>query len=163
MDMLPGNKQELENIRRECLRMSNKRALFSAAASAVPIPFTDIATDIVLLRQIIPKISGKFGLSREQIDEYGPEMAIVIYDAAKRLASNMIGKYITKELVIEILKRLGVRMTTKQVAKYVPIIGQVISAGISYGAMRLIIGSHINECSKVAETVMQRRDARVRF
>ena len=161
--MLPGNTQELENIRRECLRMSNKRALLSAVASAVPIPFTDIATDIVLLRQIIPRISDKFGLSREQIDEYGPELAVFIYDGAKRLGSNMIGRFITKELVMQVLKKLGVRMTTKQVAKYVPIIGQVVSAGISYAAMRLIIRSHINECCRVAETVIQKRNAGARF
>lgn len=143
--------------------MSNRRALLSAVASAVPIPFTDIATDIVLLRQIIPRISDKFGLSREQIDRYGPEMAIFVYDAAKRLGSNMIGRFITKELVVQILRKLGVRMTTKQVARYVPVIGQVISAGISYGAMRLIIRSHINECCRVAETVMQRRNSRTRL
>lgn len=161
--MLPNSKEELDNIRKECLRMSNKRALLSAAASVIPVPFTDIATDVVLLKQIIPKISDKFGLSKEQIDEYSPQLAVFIYDAAKRLGANMIGKYITKELIIQILKKMGIRLTAKQVARYMPILGQAISAGISYGAMRLIIQSHINECCKVAETVIQRTDARAPF
>jgi hypothetical protein len=31
--------EELEMIKKECTRMSNKRALLSAAASVVPVPF----------------------------------------------------------------------------------------------------------------------------
>jgi uncharacterized protein (DUF697 family) len=145
--MFPADIEELEKIRKECLRMSNKRALFSAAVSVVPVPFTDIAADVALLKQIIPKISAKFGLTKEQLDEYDPRMAILIYDVSKRLGTNMIGKYVTKELIIHILKKIGIRLTTKQVVKYVPIIGQVISAGISFAGMRLII--------RVARTIME--------
>ncbi len=138
--------------------MSSKRSLLSAAASVVPVPFTDIATDVVLLKQIIPTISEKFGLSKEQIDEYNPQLVIFIYDAAKRLGTNMVGKYVTKELIIQILKKMGLRITTKQVVKYVPVLGQVVSAGISYTAMRFIINSHINECYKVARTVIESKE-----
>ncbi|MCX5814156.1 MAG: hypothetical protein NT178_16675 [Proteobacteria bacterium] len=135
--------------------MSNKRALLSAAASAIPVPFTDIAIDVVLLKQIIPTISDKFGLSKEQINEYNPQLAIFIYDASKRLGANMIGKYVTKELVIQILKKIGVRLTAKQAAKYIPILGQVISAGIGFVGMKMIIRSHINECYSVVKTVIE--------
>lgn len=154
--MFPGNMEELENIKKECLRMSNRRALLSAAASVVPIPFTDIATDVVLLRSIIPRITERFGLSKEQVDGYDPQLAIFIYDAAKKLGSNVIGKYLTKELIVQILRKMGIRrLTTNQVARYVPIIGQAVSAALSYGTMKLIIRSHINECHRVARTVMQ--------
>jgi hypothetical protein len=154
--MFPGNTEELENIKKECLRMSNRRALLSAAASVVPIPLTDIATDVVLLRNIIPRITERFGLSKEQVDGYDPQLAIFIYDAAKKLGTNVIGKYLTKELIVQILRKIGIRrLTTNQVARYVPIIGQAVSAGLSYTAMKLIIRSHINECHRVARTVMQ--------
>jgi len=153
--MLPDSIEELEKIKKECRRMSNKRSFLSAAASVVPVPFTDIATDVVLLKQIIPSISEKFGLSKEQIDEYNPQIAIFIYDAAKRLGANMVGKYVTKELMIQILKKMGVRLTAKQATKYVPLIGQAISAGISYTAMRFIIHSHINECYQVAKAFVE--------
>jgi len=156
--MLPDSIEELEKIKKECKRMSSKRSLLSAAASVVPVPFTDIATDVVLLKQIIPTISERFGLSKEQIDKYNPQLAIFIYDAAKRLGTNMVGKYVTKELIIQILKKMGLRITTKQVVKYVPVLGQVVSAGISYTAMRFIINSHINECYKVARTVIESKE-----
>jgi len=135
--------------------MSNKKSLLSAAASAVPVPLADIATDVVLLRQIIPRISEMFGLSKEQIDEYNPQVAVFIYDIAKRLGAKMIGSYITKELIMQILKKAGIRLTAKQAARYVPVIGQAVSAGISYAAMRVIIHSHINQCYKVVRAVIE--------
>ena len=155
--MLPHSLEELEKIKRDCLRMSRRRAFLSAAASIVPVPFTDIATDVVLLKQIIPKISDKFGVSKDQIDEYNPQAAIFIYDAAKRLGAKMIGKHVTKQLIIQVLRKAGARFTTKQAAKYVPVIGQAISAGISFTAMRFIIHSHIDECYKVAGAAMESR------
>ena len=127
----------------------------SAAASVVPLPFTDVATDVVLLKRIIPRINAKFGLSKEQIEEYNPQLAILIYDAAKKLGTNMIGRYVTKELVVQILKKMGVRLTSKQVMKYVPVLGQIVSAGISFAAMKMIINNHINECYTVARTVIE--------
>ncbi len=135
--------------------MSNKKSLLSAAASAVPVPLADIATDVVLLRQIIPRISEMFGLSKEQIDEYNPQVAVFIYDIAKRLGAKMIGSYITKELIMQILKKAGIRLTAKQAARYVPVVGQAVSAGISYAAMRVIIHSHINQCYKVVRAVIE--------
>ena len=39
--------------------------------------------------------------------------------------------------------------------KYVPILGQAISAGISFTAMKLIIRSHIDECYVVAKKVIE--------
>lgn len=146
---------ELDLIKKICSRMSNRRALLSAAASVVPLPFTDVATDVVLLKQIIPRINAKFGLSKEQIEEYNPQLAILIYDAAKKLGTNMIGRYITKELIFKILKKMGVRLTSKQVIKYVPILGQMVSAGVSFAAMKMIINSHISACYGVARTVIE--------
>jgi hypothetical protein len=152
--LIPLTIDELNAVRTECLRMSQKKAFLSAAASIVPIPFTGMVTDVVLLQQIIPAISEKFGLSKEQIDEYHPQIAILIYDIAKRLGSNMIGQYITKAIIIRILKKMGIRLTTKQAAKYVPVLGQMVSAGISFLAMRAIIHSHISKCYEVSRTLI---------
>jgi len=153
--MLSGTIEELEKIKKECRRMSNKRSLLSSAASAVPVPLADIATDVVLLKQIIPAVSEKFGLSKQQIDDYNPQIAIFIYDIAKRLGTNLIGRYITKELIMQVLKKAGVRLTARQAARYVPVVGQAVSAGISYTAMRMIINAHIGQCYKIAKVIIE--------
>ena len=46
---------------------------------------------------------------------------------------------------------MGTRVTAKQVAKYVPIVGQAVSAGISFGAIKYLGNSHINECYEVCK------------
>jgi uncharacterized protein (DUF697 family) len=158
--MLPANIAELDSIKKVCIRMSNRRALLSALASVVPIPFTDVAADVVLLKQLIPGINAKFGLSKEQIDEYNPQLAILVYDVAKKFGTNMIGKYVTKKLIVRVLKKMGTRLATEQVLKYVPVLGQIVAAGISFTAMRMIINSHINECYKVAKTVIEVNEER---
>lgn len=144
---------DLCEIRKECRRMATKRALISATVSVVPLPFTDVATDIMLLKQVIPAISEKFGLSKEQIDAYDPRIAMLIYDGAKQLGAHMIGRYITKELLFKVVKKLGIRMTTKQLARYIPLAGQALAIGISFSAMKLIINNHINHCYCLAESL----------
>lgn len=158
--MLASRKEDLDEIRKECLRMSHKRAFLSAAASVIPLPFTDIATDVIVLQEIIPRITRKFGLSKEQLERYDPQVSIMIYEAAKELGSKMIGRYITKELIVYILKKMGIRrLTTKQVAHYVPLVGQAVAAGISYTGMSLIIRHHIKECYEVAERALNKSRA----
>ena len=159
--MLAYTREELDGIRRECIKMSNRRALISAAASILPVPFTDIATDVMVLRDIIPKITYKFGLAKEQIDRYDPQLSIVIYETAREIGSRIIGRCLTKDLVLHLLKKMGIKkLTTKQVARYMPLVGQVISAGISYGGMMLVIRHHINECHRVAWMVADRAGGR---
>ncbi|MCX8110799.1 MAG: hypothetical protein N3D15_06080 [Syntrophorhabdaceae bacterium] len=155
--MLPKTIEELESIKKDCRRMATKRSMVSAFASTVPIPFADVATDIILIQKIIPTISERFGLSKDQIDNYDSQTSVIIYETIKKAGESMVGKYITKELITQILKKIGVRITIKQAAKYVPVAGQVISAGISFGAMKLIINKHINDCYKVARELIDKR------
>ncbi len=152
-------KEELERIRRECLKMSNKRALISAAASILPVPFTDVATDIMVLRDVIPKITQKFGLAKDQIDRYDPQLSIIIYQVATEIGSKIIGRLLTRDVIINLLKKMGIKkLTTKQIAKYMPLVGQAVSAGISYAGMTLVIRRHINECHRIAWMVIERRE-----
>jgi uncharacterized protein (DUF697 family) len=153
--MLPGNLRELEDIRKECLRMSGRRALLSAAATIIPFPFSDVLADVVLLRTVIPQITERFGLARDQVDRYDPQVAVLIYDMVKKLGAGLIGRYVTKELVLQVLKVIGLRrLTARQAARCVPIAGQALAAGLSYGAMTFIIRLHINHCYRIAQAAM---------
>jgi hypothetical protein len=69
----------------------------------------------------------------------------------------MVGRLITRDLVLQALAIVGMRITTKTAAKLVPIAGQAISAGLSYSAMRLVGESHIRDCRRVIEEVFADR------
>ena len=72
-----------------------------------------------------------------------------------------MGKVITKEILTLLLKKVGMRITVKQVAKFVPFVGQAVSAGISFGAMKYLGNSHIDECYDVCRKFMEMEQNRM--
>ena len=63
----------------------------------------------------------------------------------------MIGKLITRDLVLKLTSAMGVRMTTKQAAKYVPLAGQALSATLGYATLRYLGEQHIRDCLQVVQ------------
>lgn len=149
--MSPHTLTELNAIRDECKTMVTKRAGLSAGAAVIPIPGMDIGADVSLLVEMIPAINRKFGLTPEQIDGLDPQVQKILLVAISSVGSGLIGKFVTKELVLQVLKRLGLRVATKSMAKFVPILGQALAAGISFGAMRMVGNSHVDDCYEVAK------------
>jgi len=148
---------ELRRIRDECKSMVTKRASVSGAAAAIPLPGVDIGSDVALLLEMIPAISRRFGLSQEQIETQDPQIKGLILVAITSVGSEMVGKTITKQLIIQLLKQVGVRLTAKQAAKSLPIIGSVISAAISFTAMKYLGNNHVDDCYFVAKRVLEKK------
>jgi uncharacterized protein YutE (UPF0331/DUF86 family) len=67
----------------------------------------------------------------------------------------LVGKLITKQTVMLLLKKVGARVAVKQVAKFIPFVGQAVSAGISFGAMNYLGNSHIDECYDICKRIIQ--------
>jgi uncharacterized protein (DUF697 family) len=130
--------------------------LVSGGAAAIPLPGTDVGVDVLILVEMLPAISRRFGLSKEQIDHLNPLIKQRILILATSFGSELIGKFVTKELVVQLLKRIGIRVTTKSVAKFIPVLGQALAATISFGAMKLIGNAHIDDCYKVAKELMEK-------
>jgi len=148
--MLPQTFGEIEKAVRDCRRTATRAALKSAVAGALPVPWIDAAIDVKILAGLILRINERFGLSKEQLEHYHEELRIAVFDLIKRTGARFVGRYVTMEVILPALKRMGIRITTKRVARYVPVLGTGISAAISFGAMKLIAHSHIKECAEVA-------------
>ena len=131
-------------------KLLNKRALVAAAAGAVPIPGLDWAVDAALLSKLIPEINRQFGLTPEQLDKLDPNKREQVQKAVALVGSALIGKFISKDLMIKVAKKIGMRMTATQAAKFVPIAGQVMSAAIGYAAIRYFGEEHMKDCIRVA-------------
>lgn len=144
---------QLEDAVRRARKLLNKRALTAAAASAVPLPGLDWAVDAALLSKLVPEMNAEFGLTPNQIAKLAPHKREEIHKAAGVVGSMLIGKLVTRDLVMKALKVVGVRMTTKQAAKYVPFAGQAISALMGYTAIRYLGEEHLKDCVRVAQAV----------
>lgn len=132
-------------------KLLNRRALVAAAASAVPVPGLDWAVDAALLTKLLPEINAQFGLTPQQLDALPKHKRERVQQALSVVGSALIGKFITAELVLRAATTVGLRLTGKQAAKFVPVAGQVVSAAIGYTAIRVLGEQHIRDCVQVAK------------
>ncbi len=66
----------------------------------------------------------------------------------------LIGKLVTRELIVSALRLVGVRLTTQQAAKYVPIAGQAVSAALTYSSLRYVCEQHIQQCVAISHQLL---------
>jgi uncharacterized protein (DUF697 family) len=150
LDALNG----LDAIRADCRRLVTRRASLSAGVAVVPLPMLDVGTDIAILLKLLPQINERFGLTPAQIEGLDAETKRIVMMFVSGVGSALVGRLITRELVVKVLMKMGVRVTTKGVVKFVPLLGQAISASISFGAMKLLGNRHIDDCYEVARRTL---------
>ena len=138
---------------RRSRKLLNRRALVGAAASAIPVPGLDWAVDAALLTRLVPAINAEFGLTPQQLDLLPAHKREEVQKALAVVGSVLVGKFVTRDLVLRMAAAAGKRITIKQATKYVPIAGQAISAVMGYAALRYIGEEHIKDCVRVARAV----------
>ncbi len=143
----PGD--DLEAVARRCRRLVGQRALLAAGVAMVPLPGLDWVTDVGVLVRLLPEINRAFGLSPEQIERLAPDRRLVVYKALSAGGGMLVGRLVTRELVLQMLRLVGVRLTAQQAAKFVPVAGQAVSAMLTYGALRFVCEQHIRQCLAV--------------
>jgi uncharacterized protein (DUF697 family) len=139
-----------EAIARQCRKLVTQRAMFAAGVAMVPIPGLDWLTDVGVLVKLLPEINRAFGLTPEQIEQLAPDRKLVVYKTLSTGTGMLVGRIVTRELVIQVLKMVGVRLTTQQAAKFVPIAGQAVSAMLTFGALKYVCEQHIRQCQSVS-------------
>jgi uncharacterized protein (DUF697 family) len=152
--VVPGNDRELDAVVRHCRSLVSRRALLAAGVSIVPVPGVDWVTDVAVLMKLIPDINHAFGLTPAQIELLAPDRQVVVYKAISAGGGLLIGKLVTRELVMGMLRLVGVRLTTQQAAKYVPIAGQAVSAALTYSSLRFVCEQHIQQCVAISRQLM---------
>src|SRR3954465_10046921 len=92
---------------RYCRQLLNRRALVGAAASAVPVPGLDWAVDAALLTSLLPEINALFGLTPEQLDRLPSHKRQQAQKAISVVGSVVVGRVVTRELVLRLAKTIG--------------------------------------------------------
>lgn len=149
-EVVPDTPRRIEDVADRCRRLVTKRALFGAGVAMVPLPGVDWLTDVALLLKLIPEINREFGLTPEQVERLSPDRRIVVYKAISAGGSLLVGRLVTRELVMTMLKMVGVRLTTQQAAKFVPLAGQAVSALLTFSALKYVCEQHIRQCMEVS-------------
>ena len=139
--------EELDAVRLRCKTMVRKRAMASSGMALLP----DIAADVGLLLELLPSINRQFRLTPEQIERLDPQLKSFLYGVIKTTGSRVAGHVVTQQVVVGLLKKLGVRLTAKQALKFIPFAGQAAAAALSGSAMLLIGHAHIEECYAIVK------------
>ena len=148
---MAANDTAMQDAVKRSRKMLHKRALLAGAVSAVPIPGLDWAVDAAMLSKLIPEINKEFGLTPQQLDNLTPKKREQVQKAVTMVGSVLIGKLISRDLVIAAATKIGMRLTTKQLAKYVPFAGQIVAATVGYAAIRYLGEEHMKDCIRVAQ------------
>lgn len=149
-EVVEGPGTDIQAVAARCRKKVSRRALLAAGVAMVPVPGLDWATDIGILMRLLPQISAEFGLSPEQVERLSPDRRIVVYKVISATGGMLVGRLITRDLVLGLVKMVGVRLTTQQAAKFVPLAGQAVSAALTYTALRYVCEQHIQQCMAVA-------------
>ena len=152
--VVPDTPGEVEAVVRQCRRFVNRRALVAAGVAVVPIPGIDWVTDVAVLMKLIPEINRAFGLTPEQIERLAPDRRLVVYKTISAGGGMLVGRLVTRELIVKLLKLVGVRLTAQQAAKYVPLAGQAVSAVLTFSSLKFVCEQHIQQCVSVSRQLM---------
>lgn len=148
--LVPVSGIGVELARERCREMVRKRAMVSAGVAAIPLPGVDILSDLTTFAVLVEEVNKEFGLSQKQIERLNPQRQVLIYRAAASVGGMLVGKLVTRKLVLAVFQRAGIRIAAKTVAKVVPIAGQVASAAIGFALFRKMGNQHVEACVQVA-------------
>jgi uncharacterized protein (DUF697 family) len=152
--LVPASQRDLAAVRERCRQIVRRRAMLSASVAAVPIPGLDVVSDLRLFALLIDDINQEFGLSEQQIERMQPKFRLIAYEAAIGVGGMLVGKLVTREVVMQVLRRTGFKAVARQAGKMVPLAGQLASAGIGFFAFRQIGYQHVDACAKVAQELL---------
>ncbi|MES2901455.1 MAG: hypothetical protein V4723_17110 [Pseudomonadota bacterium] len=152
--LIPDNQKDIEQVREHCRRMVRRRAAISAGVSAVPIPGVDVLSDLTMFKKLVEDVNKAFGLTEDQIDRLDPQHKLIAYQVAMSVGGVMVGRLVTRELLVQLLKRTGMKMFAKSASRFVPIAGQMASAAIGFAMFRKLGYEHVEACARVAGELM---------
>jgi uncharacterized protein (DUF697 family) len=152
-ELMPASQAQIARARDRCRKLVRQRAAISAGVAAVPLPGVDMLSDLATFALMVEEINKAFGLTPDQIERLQPRMRIIAYEAAAAIGGMLVGKIVTRELVLQLFKKTGIKLAAKSVAKFVPLAGQVASAAIGFALFSKMGYQHVEACVKVAEEV----------
>jgi uncharacterized protein (DUF697 family) len=151
---IPATRRDVAAVAQRCRKIVTRRALLAAGAAVIPLPGVDPAVDLGMLMKMLHEINAAFGLTPAQIETLTERRRLTAYKAIAAIGSSYIGRAVTRELALTLLKRVARRVAVKSTAKYVPLAGQALAAALSFAAIKYIGDRHIEDCAAVARRMI---------
>lgn len=158
--MAVWSKKAIEQKRRIAQKIVSWSSVTSAANGLNPIPGLDVSIDAGILVNMVKQINNIYGLSEQQlkyVEKAVPNlMDAPEYQGIKQGILKLIAKYAATEGIVLVLKRMGSKVVIKNVSKYLPFVGQLISAGIGYKMTASFGETYIDEAEEKAQLLLDK-------
>lgn len=151
--VLPQNNEEVAARRQQAESIVKKKALLSSGATIVPIPGFDFGVDMKLMKDVIGDINKVYGLDHKQVNKMSDDMRNRIVMAAGIQGTQLIGKKVSSGLLKIFVRDVAKRTAAKQ-TRWFPIVGQAVSASLSYYFMTKVGKEHIQKCENVVKSLI---------
>jgi hypothetical protein len=125
----------------------------------VPLPGFDVVSDLSLFARVVEEVNKDFGLTAEQVERLQPKFRLIAYEAAVGVGGMLVGRLVTRQLLLTVFKKVGVKIAGKTAAKLVPVAGSVVSAAIGFAMFRQLGYQHVEACARVARELIPARPA----
>lgn len=152
-DVLPKTEADIQKRREHAEVLIKKKALLSSGATVIPIPGFDFGVDMKLMRDIIEDVNKIYGLDHKQVNKMTDDMKNRVKMSAALQGSQFIGKKVSKGILKVVIRDVAKRTAAKQ-TRWFPLVGQAVSASISYYFMMKVGKEHIQKCENVVKGLL---------
>ena len=126
----------------------------SAANGLNPIPGLDVAADVALLLKMGAAIAQIYGLTSHQVEHVKRLIGLKAGPVLLAKVAQFAAKYLAKEGILLLLKRIATRMTAKEMSKFLPFVGPLIAAGIGWKATFMLGEQMVDEAQAHASEIL---------
>lgn len=157
--LVPDSQRDVDALREKCRALVRRKAALAAGMAAIPVPGMDVVSDVTLFARLVTDVNRSFGLTEGQVERLHPRLRVIAYQAAAGVGGVLVGKIVTRQLVLGLLKRVGMKLAVKQASKVVPLAGQITAAAIGFTVFRKLGYEHVDACAATARELLLARAA----
>ena len=171
LEVIPAYTEDLLRKKREAVEeLVFIQATLAAANGLNPIPGLDIAVDMKIIQKMTHQVVSAFGLTREQLESLSKTtVGGVTLDRLLDVAAPVTSRLATagvmtlfKEATLEAAKKTGGKFAVREGtgmlfrygARFAPVVGQLVSAGVNFSAAYLYGKFLLNECEDTTRKII---------
>lgn len=131
-------------------------AISAALNGLNPVPALNVSVDATILLTMSRHILRFYGLTEQQMEHFmGAKQQKVQLQALKQSIIRWSAQFLAKESILQILKRLSTKLASKTIASWIPMVGQIVSAGIGFKMTISFATELIDESEKKSLELLQ--------
>ncbi|CAI5670178.1 unnamed protein product [Oreochromis niloticus] len=131
----------------------------SGTVAAVPVPGLSVAVDVGLMVKVVKDYVTDFSLDKSSLEKLAERTDVPYADLCAVIRSPLAGAEITPELVMRVLTRLAciaALMTAEESFRWIPVVGLVASAGLSFTVTYKALNSFLDTLADDAQRVFKK-------